>query len=144
MIPIAVNLHVITLDELCFCFPEPLALVIQLLQKSPKLSQLEVETAHESWSRDYCPSILEKRDTWFSDQHLCKLKTLQVKEFRGSRTQMHLIKIILSASPALEEVVIMKSKNYPLDLSEALEITTKMIRSPRASPKAQVIILDTK
>ncbi|CAH9103549.1 unnamed protein product [Cuscuta europaea] len=65
-----------------------------------------------------------------------------MKEFRGSRVEMLLIKRILSKAPGLEEVVIIESYYYRGP--PALKITKEMIRFPRAYPKAQIIFLETK
>ncbi|CAH9082031.1 unnamed protein product [Cuscuta epithymum] len=134
-LPMALNLQAIELDGLCFFCGKCLPLVIQFLQKCPKLSQLEMYMGVEEWS----PSVLENLDRWFGDQDLCKLKKITMKEFRGLIPEMLLIKIILSKSPELEEIIIIEPNDDQLDACAALKITREMNRFPRASPKAQVI-----
>ncbi|CAH9082564.1 unnamed protein product [Cuscuta epithymum] len=141
-LPIATNLQVIELRFFRFADANCVNLVIQLLRKCPKLRELEMfilkHQSHLHGEAD--PTILRDMDSWFSDLDLGELRTVKMKSFDGSTQEMLFIKLILSKSPSLEEVLITESDR--IDASVALKAPREMISYPRASPKAKVIFCD--
>ncbi|CAH9096336.1 unnamed protein product [Cuscuta epithymum] len=129
--PIAINLQEIILDAFDFSSKDHLTYAGQLFKKSPKLCVLEIEYVERSQVAD--PALLE--DLMEADFRM--LETVKLDGFRGSEIELCLVKLLLSKSPALHDVVIYEARD--IDSSMASEAPKKLLSFPRASPKAQIV-----
>ncbi|VFQ95336.1 unnamed protein product [Cuscuta campestris] len=87
--------------------------------------------------------MLENPSGWLSDHDLCRLENVEIRSFKGSRQEMLFVKAILSKSPALVRLVIEDSDDID-DVAQALKLSRELLSFPRASPKAQVVFVDSK
>ncbi|XP_019159757.1 PREDICTED: F-box/FBD/LRR-repeat protein At1g13570-like isoform X2 [Ipomoea nil] len=139
MFSTAINLQVMKLYELSFGFGKQLAVAMQLVQKCPNLCELGI-MANESGRRDdkeAASRLLEDPKGCFSIQELKMLNTIKIESFSESALKMLFMKILLSKSPSLEKVVIMKS--WDMNASEVSKVLRKLECFPRASPNAQIV-----
>ncbi|XP_019171957.1 PREDICTED: F-box/FBD/LRR-repeat protein At1g13570-like isoform X2 [Ipomoea nil] len=140
MFPTATNLQVIKLYGLRFGCGKQLTVAMQLLQKCPNLCELGIMVMDEqSWGDDkeVASRLLEDPDGCFVIQELKMLNTIKIESFHESALIMLFMKMLLSKSPALERVVILKP--WDMNDSEVSEILRKLECFPRASPKAQIV-----
>ncbi|CAH9148743.1 unnamed protein product [Cuscuta epithymum] len=147
MLPIAMNVKVIKLYELNFASAKHFDFAVQLIKKCPNLCELEILaeqifSGHENDEIKAAARNLEDPGCGLIDHELAVLKTVKLASFLGLRLEVQFVKAILSNSPALETLVIQESPNDDIDDSMALGIATEMLHFPRASPKAQVVILE--
>ncbi|CAH9124152.1 unnamed protein product [Cuscuta epithymum] len=140
--PTALNLEVIKLFHFIYVDKKPFALLLQLLKKCPKLSELEI-LMHDKFHEMHGDASSTSADpgSWLNGEDINMLKKVKVEQFRGLRYEVLFIKTILSKSPMLEEVVILESPE--IDAQTAFRMPREMIKFPRASPKAQIIFLKT-
>ncbi|XP_049346828.1 F-box/FBD/LRR-repeat protein At1g13570-like [Solanum verrucosum] len=123
---------------------ESIDCVVCLLRSSPNLSEIEIDEVVK------VDEILNQRTELLSSHYLSTKKehvnealrliqTMKLRKFKGSRTEMCLIRVIFSHSPNLERMIIEQCEklgnatNYKEKLREQLSCIT------RASPKAIVV-----
>ncbi|XP_031121629.1 putative F-box/FBD/LRR-repeat protein At2g05300 isoform X5 [Ipomoea triloba] len=143
MFPTAINLQVMKLYELSFGCGKQLTVAMQLLQKCPNLCELGimVEEESDSWGDDkeVASKLLEDPDGCFVIQELKMLNTIKIESFRESALIMLFMKMLLSKSPTLERVVILK--HWDMNVFEMSKILRKLECFPRASPNAQIVCM---
>ncbi|XP_019150427.1 PREDICTED: F-box/FBD/LRR-repeat protein At1g13570-like isoform X2 [Ipomoea nil] len=136
--PTAINLQVIKLHSFDFANEKQLMGVLQLLQKSPNLCELDIKECLdddiEAFSR-----LLKDPDSCIINQDLKMLKTIKIEQFCGCAIEMLFVKMLLSKSPILERVIIMESY-YINDGYIVIKILRELLCFPRASPKAKIVI----
>ncbi|XP_019176009.1 PREDICTED: F-box/FBD/LRR-repeat protein At1g13570-like [Ipomoea nil] len=162
--PTAINLQVIKLYSLEFAIEKELEVVLQLLQKSPNLCELEItgaysdddiedeqmedddieaeriEAARLKAARIEAASrLLKDPESCIISQDLKMLKTIEIGMFCGSTIEMLFVKMLLSKSPILEKVVITEAF-YIKDGCMVIKFLRELLCFPRASPKAQIVI----
>ncbi|XP_027171504.1 F-box/FBD/LRR-repeat protein At1g13570-like [Coffea eugenioides] len=64
------------------------------------------------------------------------LKTVIIRNFKGSTAELFLVKLLLACSPSLERMCI--QENQGLDPIERLNISKELMQFSRASPKAEM------
>ncbi|XP_019149956.1 PREDICTED: F-box/FBD/LRR-repeat protein At1g13570-like [Ipomoea nil] len=138
----AINLQVLRLYDLSFACGKELTVVMQLLQKCPNLCELGITANEAVCDRDIeaASRLLEDPDGCFIVQDLKMLNTIKIESFRGFTVETLFVKMLLSKSPALEEVVIMECVD--IDTSIAVKSLRELLRFPRASPKAQIVCME--
>ncbi|XP_031121626.1 F-box/FBD/LRR-repeat protein At1g13570-like isoform X2 [Ipomoea triloba] len=141
MFPTAINLQVMKLYELSFGCGKQLTVAMQLLQKCPNLCELGIMVEEESWGDDkeVASKLLEDPDGCFVIQELKMLNTIKIESFRESALIMLFMKMLLSKSPTLERVVILK--HWDMNVFEMSKILRKLECFPRASPNAQIVCM---
>ncbi|XP_031123456.1 uncharacterized protein LOC116026141 [Ipomoea triloba] len=141
MFPTAINLQVMKLYELSFCCGKQITVAMQLLQKCPNLCELGFMVDEESnrWvdDKEVASRLLEDPDGCFLIQELKMLNTIKIESFRESALIMPFMKMLLSKSPALKRVVILKP--WDMNDSEVSKILRELECFPRASPNAQIV-----
>ncbi|KAJ8570077.1 hypothetical protein K7X08_006654 [Anisodus acutangulus] len=70
---------------------------------------------------------------------LPNLKQIVIRWFNGSKPELLLIKLLFAATPSLVRMSIKKERNF--SSIQERNITTELMRYPRASPKAELIYL---
>ncbi|XP_031123026.1 F-box/FBD/LRR-repeat protein At1g13570-like [Ipomoea triloba] len=135
--PTAINLQVMKLYDLDFGCRKQLAVALQLLQKCLNLCELHIIAYKSCWKDDKedASRLLEEPNSGFVIQELKMLNTIKIESFREFSLEMLFMKMLLSKSPALERVVIVKS--WGMNASE-VKIQRKLECFPRASPNAQI------
>ncbi|XP_019149911.1 PREDICTED: F-box/FBD/LRR-repeat protein At1g13570-like [Ipomoea nil] len=141
MFSTAINLQVMKLYELSFGCGKQLTVAMQLLQKCPNLCELGIMVEDEQSAcgddKEVASRLLEDPDGCFVIQELKMLNTIKIESFRESALIMLFMKMLLSKSPALERVVILKP--WDMNDSEVSKILRKLECFPRASPNAQIV-----
>ncbi|XP_031121040.1 F-box/FBD/LRR-repeat protein At1g13570-like [Ipomoea triloba] len=122
MFPTAINLQVMKLYKLSFGCRKQLTVAMQLLQKCPYLCELGMMVEEEGLSIE-----------------LKMLNTIKIESFRESALIMLFMKMLLSKSPALERVVILK--HWDMNDPEMSKILRKLECFPHASPNAQIVCM---
>ncbi|XP_019150459.1 PREDICTED: F-box/FBD/LRR-repeat protein At1g13570-like isoform X3 [Ipomoea nil] len=84
--------------------------------------------------------LLKDPDSCIVNQDLKMLKTIKINRFRGSTTEMLFVKMLLSKSPKLESVVIQEYYFVHRQYNKVIK-SQRELCFPRASPKAQIIVL---
>ncbi|XP_019150398.1 PREDICTED: F-box/FBD/LRR-repeat protein At1g13570-like [Ipomoea nil] len=143
--PTAINLQVMKIYQLNFDLRKHLAVAMQLLQKCPNLCELRI-IANDlefvygplAWNDDEegASRLLEDPNGGFVIQDLKMLNTIKIESFSDNAIEMLFMKMLLSKSPALERVVIVKSWRTN---ALARKIQRKLECFPRASPNAQIV-----
>ncbi|XP_019153495.1 PREDICTED: F-box/FBD/LRR-repeat protein At1g13570-like [Ipomoea nil] len=144
MFPTSINLRVLKLYGLHFGYWDQPLVFMQLLQKCPNLCELQI-MADECWEDDdkkAASRLLEDPGGCLAIQELKihMLNTIQIESFNGSAFEMFFMKLLLSKSPALERVVIMK--RWGMNASKVRKTQRKLECFPRASPNAQIVCSD--
>ncbi|CAH9148746.1 unnamed protein product [Cuscuta epithymum] len=144
MLPIAINVEVIKLYEFNFASAKHFDFAVQLIKKCPKLCELEILAEQFSSMEEFkaAARAWEDPEYGFIDQELAVIKTVKFASFLGLRLEVQFVKTILSNSPALETLVIQEASYNSLNNSVVPGIVRKMPRFPRASPKAQIVLLN--
>ncbi|XP_019150474.1 PREDICTED: F-box/FBD/LRR-repeat protein At1g13570-like isoform X2 [Ipomoea nil] len=137
--PTAINLQVIKLYSLKFANEKQLKGVLQLLQKSPNLCELDITGICSDGDIQAASTLLKDRESCIINQDLKMLKTIKIKLFCGSTIEMLFVKMLLSKSPILERVVITES-DYIKDGYTVIKFLRELLCFPRASPKAKIVI----
>ncbi|XP_019150473.1 PREDICTED: F-box/FBD/LRR-repeat protein At1g13570-like isoform X1 [Ipomoea nil] len=152
--PTAINLQVIKLYSLKFANEKQLKGVLQLLQKSPNLCELDItgtcsdddiEDEHredndiEDEHLEAASRLLKGPESCIINQNLKMLKIIKIELFCGFTIEMLFVKMLLSKSPILERVVITESY-YIKDSYTVIKFLKELVCFPRASPKAQIVI----
>ncbi|XP_031122983.1 F-box/FBD/LRR-repeat protein At1g13570-like [Ipomoea triloba] len=141
MFPTAINLRVLKLYELKFHCRKQLIVSMQLLQKCPNLCELWIMAKEYRGKDDQeaASRLLEDGNGCLFIQELQMLNTIKIEAFSDqSESEMLFMKTLLSKSPALERVVIVKS--WHRNASEvARKIQRKLECFPHASPNAQIV-----
>ncbi|KAA8529277.1 hypothetical protein F0562_033924 [Nyssa sinensis] len=75
------------------------------------------------------------------DQTLDHLQTVQIGSMKGLKAELFFIKLILAHSPLLEMMFVEYSGE--IDTNEGFRISRELMRFSRASPKAEIIYLDS-
>ncbi|XP_019159771.1 PREDICTED: F-box/FBD/LRR-repeat protein At1g13570-like [Ipomoea nil] len=136
--PTAINLQVMKLYQLSFGFWKHCVVAMQLLQKCPNLCELRIIAIKSRGKDDKEASrLLEDPDSGFVIQELKMLKTIKIELFSDFALEMLFMKMLLSKSPALERVVIVKFCG--MNASEVRKIQRELECFPRASPNAQIV-----
>ncbi|XP_019175387.1 PREDICTED: F-box/FBD/LRR-repeat protein At1g13570-like [Ipomoea nil] len=135
--PTAINLRVLKLYRLRFGYGDQLPVFIQLLQKFPNLCELQIMATEDD--NELNDEAFEDPNGLLFIQELQMLNTIKIEAFSNqSVMEMLFMKTLLSKSPALEKVVIVKSWG-----SNASEVVRKIQRKlecfPHASPNAQIV-----
>ncbi|XP_031122005.1 F-box/FBD/LRR-repeat protein At1g13570-like [Ipomoea triloba] len=150
--PTAINLQVLKLHSFEFASEKHLKGVLQLLQKSPNLCELEI-TGYDEIEEDddmeddfmedndieAASRLLKDPESCIINQDLKVLKTIKIKLFCRSPVEMLFMKMLLSKSPILERVVITEYR-YIKDGCTVIKFLRELQCFPRASPKAQIVI----
>ncbi|RAL37551.1 hypothetical protein DM860_000245 [Cuscuta australis] len=139
------NLQVLYLYEFSFSEEGALTTFIQLLKKCPTLRLLKFlsrDKTRFAYAREASPRMLEDSSGRLNGQDLCKLQTVEIGPFRGSRQEMFFVKAIISNSPALEKLVIMEAND--IGALAAFKFPRELLCVPRASTKAKIVFKDTK
>ncbi|XP_031120782.1 uncharacterized protein LOC116024025 [Ipomoea triloba] len=145
--PTAINLQVMRLYELNCGLRKHLIVAMQLLQKCPNLCELQIIanvleyifSDHFCWKdeEEAASRLLEDPNGGFVIQDLKMLNTIKIESFSGSAFEMLFMKILLSKSPTLERVVIVKS--WGTNASQVRKIQRKLECFPCASPNVQIV-----
>ncbi|RAL37555.1 hypothetical protein DM860_000249 [Cuscuta australis] len=141
--PTALNIEELWLHDFSFAV-EAFTASIQLLKECPNLLTLGIVLEDEPSfmrARETISRMLENSSGWLNDHDLCRLENVEIRSFTGSRQEMLFVKAILSNTPALERLVIMESDDF--DDAQALKLSRELLCFPRASPKAQVLFVDS-
>ncbi|VFR03505.1 unnamed protein product [Cuscuta campestris] len=141
--PTALNIEELWLHDFSFA-AEAFTASIQLLKECPNLLTLGIVLEDEPSfmrARETISRMLENSSGWLNDHDLCRLENVEIRSFTGSRQEMLFVKAILSNTPALERLVIMESDDF--DDAQALKLSRELLCFPRASPKAQVLFVDS-
>ncbi|XP_031121086.1 F-box/FBD/LRR-repeat protein At1g13570-like [Ipomoea triloba] len=144
MLPTAINLRVLKVYELDFGCWNQFLVSMQLLQKCPNLCELWIMADELGWEddnelNDAASKLLEDGSGCLFIQEMQMLNTIKIEAFSDqSELEMLFMKMLLSKSPALERVVIVKS--WRRNASEVVrKIQRKLECFPRASPNAQIV-----
>ncbi|XP_031123373.1 F-box/FBD/LRR-repeat protein At1g13570-like isoform X2 [Ipomoea triloba] len=111
--PTAINLQVIKLDSINFANEKQVMGVLKLLQKSPNLCELHItvifldDDIQDDDIQDVL-LLLKDPDSCIVNQDLKMLKTIKIRLFTVSTVQMLFVKMLLSKSPTLENVVFLE------------------------------------
>ncbi|XP_016488395.1 F-box/FBD/LRR-repeat protein At1g13570 isoform X2 [Nicotiana tabacum] len=113
----------------------PCALI--LLRGSSNLYELDLSVAVQVEESDIreLSSYLSKAESHVNEA-LSMIQKMRVKEFKGSRAEMYLIKLLLAHSPKLEKMIVEQFKNF--NSGECIEHLKELISFPRASTKAVI------
>ncbi|XP_031103571.1 uncharacterized protein LOC116007116 isoform X2 [Ipomoea triloba] len=142
MFPTAMNLQVMKLYNLLVSCGKQLTVAMQLLKACPNLCELQImaDEISRKDNEEATSRLLEDPDGCFVIQEMKMLNTIKIEAFSDSALEMLFIKMLLSKSPALERVVIVRSE-YPRP-SKVRKIERKLKCFPCASPNAQIICVD--
>ncbi|XP_031120821.1 F-box/FBD/LRR-repeat protein At1g13570-like [Ipomoea triloba] len=142
MYPIAINLQVMKLHDLSFGCGKQLTVAMQLLQKFPNLCELDIIAKQSSSTDDKhaASRLLNDPDRCFINKDLRMLKTVKIVSFSGSELEILFVKMLLSKSPSLENVVIQETEK----IKSSMKTLRKLLSFPRASPKAQLVCMKYK
>ncbi|KAJ9558556.1 hypothetical protein OSB04_013170 [Centaurea solstitialis] len=114
-----------------------------LLRNSPNLERLCMkQLLREPQVMDYDvgPALNHLESPNCLDQTLNQLQTVEIESFEGSRVELLFIKLILAQSPSLEMLTIELSDTF--DAHKRLNFAMDVMRFPRASTKAELILLN--
>ncbi|XP_031103044.1 F-box/FBD/LRR-repeat protein At1g13570-like isoform X2 [Ipomoea triloba] len=112
MFPSAMNLQVLKLYNILVSCGKQLSVAMQLLKACPNLCELQImadEFSQKDNVEEATSRLLEDPDGCFVIQEMKMLNTIKIEAFSDSALEMLFIKMLLSKSPALERVVIVKS-----------------------------------
>ncbi|XP_031123402.1 F-box/FBD/LRR-repeat protein At1g13570-like [Ipomoea triloba] len=137
--PTAINLQVIKLDPFDFANEKQLRGVLQLLQKSPNLCELDINAACSDDDIAAPSRLLKDPDSCIINQDLKMLKTIKIEYFCGCTLEILFVKMLLLKSPILERIVITESY-YRKNGYMVIKILRELLCFPRASPNAQIVI----
>ncbi|XP_019149963.1 PREDICTED: uncharacterized protein LOC109146770 [Ipomoea nil] len=100
---------------------------------------VDKQRAWGNWwdGKEVASRLLEDLDGCLVIQELKMLNTIKIESFRESALIMLFMKMLLSKSPALERVVILKP--WDMNDSEVSKILRNLECFPRASPNAQIV-----
>ncbi|GJY47122.1 F-box/FBD/LRR-repeat protein-like protein [Tanacetum coccineum] len=120
-----------------------LPLLCHVLRSSPNLEKITL-TMYDGW-HDPDKSKLESNMGDCSDIWLQNLKELNISCFDNSRFnnlegESRFVKLILAKSPVLKKVIL---EVWFRDADRQLEILRPLLQSPRASPAAEIIVMDS-
>ncbi|XP_019176043.1 PREDICTED: F-box/FBD/LRR-repeat protein At1g13570-like [Ipomoea nil] len=141
--PTAINLQVIELHSFKFADEKQLMGILQLLQKSPNLCELAITGTCSDDDIEAASTLLKDLESCIINQDLKMLKTIKIDLFCGSTIEMFFVKMLLSKSPILERVVITESY-FIKDGCTVIKFRRELLCFPRASPKAQIVIIKGK
>ncbi|CAH9096342.1 unnamed protein product [Cuscuta epithymum] len=152
ILPIATNLREMKFHHFSFGCQNHLTFLITLLKKSPELRVLEINVEERSlikWilsggGKDADSSILEgpREGGRFIKDDMRMVETVKINGFTGSEIELSFLKLVLSKSNVLQNVVICEAKD--INDSLAFEAPKKLLSYPRASPKAQLVYKEYK
>uniref|UniRef100_A0A1S4ALB6 F-box/FBD/LRR-repeat protein At1g13570 n=2 Tax=Nicotiana tabacum TaxID=4097 RepID=A0A1S4ALB6_TOBAC len=110
---------------------------LQLIDCSPNLSNLEIRIRKAITTSNNADAVLKYVDTPVClDRPLNKLKHAVICSFMGSKEELLFIKLLFARTPSLVRMNI--KQNRAFDSTEERNITTELMRFPRASPKAEL------
>ncbi|XP_018634010.1 F-box/FBD/LRR-repeat protein At1g13570-like [Nicotiana tomentosiformis] len=130
------NLQTLKICDLTISVEQfPCALI--LLRGSSNLYELDLSVAVQVEESDIreLSSYLSKAESHLNEA-LRMIQKMRVKEFKGSRAEMYLIKLLLAHSPKLEKMIVEQFKNF--NSGECIEHLKELISFPRASTKAVI------
>nr|XP_018624874.2 uncharacterized protein LOC108944382 isoform X1 [Nicotiana tomentosiformis] len=115
----------------------PTSGALQLIKSLPKLSERDI-TVHST--SDNAEAVSKYLNTPAClDRSLNKLKRVVIRWFKGSKTELFFIKLLLARTPSLVRIIIKPLRDFCS--CEESNITTKLTSFPRASPEAEIFIL---
>ncbi|XP_023731491.1 F-box/FBD/LRR-repeat protein At1g13570 [Lactuca sativa] len=113
-----------------------------LLRNSPNLESLHMYMQDMQDPRvDVGPASNHLESPNCLDCTLDQLQTVEITYLEGSKPELLFIKLLLAHSPSLEKLTITASGD--LDAKKILAISKDVMRFPRASPKAEVVYLNS-
>ncbi|CAI9269019.1 unnamed protein product [Lactuca saligna] len=115
-----------------------------LLRNSPNLESLSVrflEMEPQAIRYDVGPASDHLEAANCLDCTLEQLQTVEITYLEGSKPELLFIKLLLAHSPSLQKFTITTSGD--LDAKKILDISKDVMRFPRASPKAEVVYLNS-
>ena len=113
-------------------------IVIQGEFKFNTICIVSLQAYNHSVDVETIAEFLQAQD--FSNLPLNRLRKVEMHLLTGAEPEMQFVKLLLACSPALEKMKIVLKEDNPS--TEELGILKKLIRFPRASPKAELILLD--
>ncbi|XP_031121939.1 F-box/FBD/LRR-repeat protein At1g13570-like isoform X3 [Ipomoea triloba] len=151
--PTAINLQVIKLDSINFANEKQVMGVLKLLQKSPNLCELHITAIF--LDDDIQDDDIQDDDIQYDDiqdvllllkdpdscivQDLKMLKTIKIRLSTISTVHMLFVKMLLSKSPTLENVVFLEKYSRHRQYNDVTKFQRELLCYPRASPKAQIV-----
>ncbi|XP_023731484.2 F-box/FBD/LRR-repeat protein At1g13570 [Lactuca sativa] len=115
-----------------------------LLRNSPNLESLSVrfvENEPQAIRYDVGPASDHLEAANCLDCTLEQLQTVEITYVEGSKPELLFIKLLLAHCPSLQKFTITTSGD--LDAKKILDISKDVMRFPRASPKAEVVYLNS-
>ncbi|KAI8527431.1 hypothetical protein RHMOL_Rhmol12G0074900 [Rhododendron molle] len=88
---------------------------------------------------DHVVEFLQAQD--YSEFSLNKLQKVKIHHFSGAEAEMHFVKILLAHSKVLETMVILPE--HGMSAEKGFAMLKELIRFPKASLKAEVIVSET-
>ncbi|XP_071904408.1 F-box/FBD/LRR-repeat protein At1g13570-like isoform X1 [Coffea arabica] len=112
-----------------------IACILCLLQSALNLSELEIWADKQIIYDEKTVSYL--KEPGLMKQSFKGLQTVIMQMFKGSTSELLLVKLLLACSPSLERMCI--EENQDLDPIDRLNTSKELLRFSRASPKVEVI-----
>nr|XP_016492683.1 PREDICTED: uncharacterized protein LOC107812159 [Nicotiana tabacum] len=110
---------------------------LKLIRGSFKLSRHEIWVCDFSDNAEAALSYLEMAACL--DRPLNNLENVTMHWFKGSKTELLLVKLLFARAPSLVRMSIKPKR--AMGSREERDVTTELMRFPRASPKAELIYL---
>jgi len=133
------QLKVLVLSDVCYSYLDHLSWAFCLLRSSPNLHKLQSSILYINPIQDPAMEFLQAQD--FSNFSLNQLREVEIRHFTGAKPETHFVKILLAHSKVLEKMVILHE--HGISDKKGFAMSKELIRFPRASTKAEVIVIET-
>ncbi|KAF5757565.1 putative FBD domain-containing protein [Helianthus annuus] len=127
--------------EFCFGREVDLLSALLLVTSSPNIETIKIEMEDDLTEAvsQAIMNLIDHQD--YSYVTLDHLRVIEIYNFSNMKTRMDFVKLILAKSPMLKKVAIYLNEEI-VDIHGRVKILEEMIQYPRASAKAEIVILN--